>query len=273
MAYRRKTKFRKYKKPAGRRGVKRRKASGIGARKRRRTSGSYSGGRKYGGGGFGVLSKRRWVKLKYINCAEFDPRPLMTGLLQKSGNDHIYRTNNVYDPQYASTGGSNFNQKCAGYAFWAKLYDHYEVIKSRIKITYRQSTIGTYTAMEPLICGLRVDDDASLSTYTGYEQFLGDPNTKFRTMRFTTDPGSSKPVTMTMWWRKKYGGNPANNVAAVGAGPADEEYFVPWYQTAAKGAYNLANGIPRMSYQVSITYWVRFSEPHDLGATSDMVQA
>lgn len=271
MAYRRKTRFRKYKKTARKGGMKRKRSGGPRPFKRRRTSGK--GYKKYGGGGFGVLSKRRWVKLKYINCAEFDPKPLMTGNLQKSANDHIYRTNNVFDPQYASTGGSAFNQKCAGYAFWAKLYDHYEVVKSRIKVTYRQSTIGTYTAMEPLICGLRVDDDASISSYTGYEQFVGDPNSKYRSMRFTTDPGSNKPVTMTMWWKKKYGGNPANNVSKVGEGPQDEEFFVPWYQTAAKGSYIGASGVPRMSYQVSITYWVKFSEPHDLGSSSDMVQS
>lgn len=263
MAYRRR--FRKYRKARRARGPKRYRRRF--ARKGRRFRKS-----KYGGGSLGVLRKGpRLVKLKYVNTATFDPKPVMTGDLKVSGNDHIYRCNNVLDPQYASSGGTAFNQTAAGFRFWSQLYDHYEVIKSRCKITYRQCTPCTNTLMQPLITGVRIDDDTSISSYTSWEQFVGDPNTKFRTLQFTTDPGNSKPVTIVSWWRRKYGSGD-NNVAAVTGPPPDEEYFVPWYQPSAKRSYTLESGIPLLSYQTTITYWVKFSEPRDLGGLSSLVQ-
>lgn len=276
MVFRRKTKFRKYKKTAGKRGVKRRK-SGGGKRvaKRRRTSGSYSGGRKYGGGGFGILSKRRWVKLKYINCGCWVPTANMDGSLRVSGNDNIYRANSVYDPQYAGVGGSQFNQKSAGHGFWSMIYNKYEVLKSTIKLTFRQVTPSTMPSTAPLVIGLRVDDDASITGYTNYEQFVGDMNTKWKTMTFAADPSQAKPVVLRAVWKKKYGGNPGDNYCDTAGSqqPINSDYFIPWFQTADKVAYNLQTGIPRLSYQASITYWVRYLEPKDLGSSSMIVQS
>lgn len=273
MPYRRKTKFRKFKRTAGKRGVKRRKSGGGRMTKRRRTSGKYSGGRKYGGGAYGVLSKRRWVKLKYINASPFDPTFALNGALRTSGADNIYRCNDCYDPQYASAASSTFNMRCAGFGFWAKLYSKYEVMKAHIKMTIRQVSPSTMVNPEPLVIGLRQDDDASLSGYTGYEQFVGDPNTKWKTMTFTTDPGNAKPVVLKMTWKKKLdAANPAANWADTnGALASGIEYFVPFYQTASHTAYLAPTGVPRLSYQVSITYWAKFAEPKDLGATSDIV--
>lgn len=163
---------------------------------------------------------------------------------------YAFSCNGLWDPNVTGTGHQPlyFDQLIA-------LYNHYQVTKSRIKVTFVPSSSVT----GPILCGLMVDDDATsmntLNTSIGER-----PGARQSMYQKDTHPSI---VLYTSWDSKTLVSNPEDNPnvqGSSGANPVEQSYFL--LETADIGA---SNGT--MYMYVQIEYDVLWNELKDV-ATS-----
>lgn len=163
---------------------------------------------------------------------------------------YLFSCNGLYDPNITGTGHQPlyFDQMMA-------LYNHYQVTKSRIKVTFVPSASVT----GPILCGLMVDDDTS-QTNTLNTSIGERPGARQSMYQKDTHPSI---VLYTSWDSKTLATNVDDNPNVQGsasANPAEQSYFV--LETADLGGSNAS-----MYMYVQIEYDVLWNELKDI-ATS-----
>lgn len=179
----------------------------------------------------------------------FPSRMAMTHRYSGSYTDQVVSTqfnvnircNGMFDPEAALGGGQPifFDQMSA-------LYNHYQVIGSRIKWTINRQSGATNA---PLILSTFINDDtttAAIGVYAISDQYKA----KLRTMPATTD----RPLVLFQNWslRKRLGNSTLNNFLVRGspsADPAEQSIFTLVLQTA---------GSPPPNTTVTITFEVEY---------------
>lgn len=163
---------------------------------------------------------------------------------------YLFSCNGLFDPNISGTGHQPlyFDQLMA-------LYNHYQVLKARIKVTF----VPSASVVGPFLCGLMVDDDTtqtnSLNTSIGER-----PGAKQGMYQKDTHPSV---VLYTSWDSKTLAYNAEDNPNIQGssaANPAEQSYFV--LETADIGGSNAS-----MYMYVQIEYDVLWNELKDI-ATS-----
>lgn len=255
MVYRR-TKTRRYRRKTRSRYNKRK-----GYRSRRYRRRSYKG--KYRRGGqFNVVQGKKYVKCTYVSVKDVAINSYGTlGALIVLPD--VMVMNAPIDPD-TTTGGAFNDQKSAGFKFWSTLYNHYRVVKSKLVTRIRQSScLAASTTPSPLVvCGVKLDDNGTLTGYNGWEQFSGDPLAKYKFLSLGQTGETSKGVKLTSWYRDKTTlANRDNSGAATNAVPADLWYAITYLQMADKVEYT---ALPSLQIVRTMTMWVEFTEPKDM---------
>lgn len=152
----------------------------------------------------------------------------------------LFSCNGMYDPNISGTGHQprGFDQMMA-------LYDHYTVLKSRMKMTVVSN--GNY----PLVCSLGQDDDTTISAPNSYDIWEREG---FKTIIFNSG-AQTNPSSLYSWWdaKKVFGGDPQSDPTMQGtssANPTEQTYFVCYFDGGAAGVSGSVTILVRIEYDV-----------------------
>jgi len=148
-----------------------------------------------------------------------------------SGANYAWVANGLYDPNRTGTGHQPlyFDQL-------ASIYNHYTVLRSRIKATISYPYTGGINA---IVCNLYLDDDNTPKT-----DALVASEMPFASTRVTR-PQYDAPITLYQRFdaAKVFGGNPASNDQLHGtsaANPAEtSQFFIQTWDNTLSGATNV----------------------------------
>lgn len=152
---------------------------------------------------------------------------------------YLYSCNGLYDPNVSGTGHQPmyFDQLMA-------VYDHYTVLKSRLKLT----VVGT--GNYPVITSLGQDDDTTLNVASAYETW---ERPTYRTKVVNTFVEQDKP-SWSFWDAKKvFGGDPQAQDSLQGnsgANPSEQTYFVVYMDGGITGASGTVTILVEIDYSV-----------------------
>jgi len=191
--------------------------------------------------------KTNMVKLRYVESVSFDPGLGTLG-------QYIFSANNVFDPNVTGIG---HQPMC--YDQWAALYNHYVVVGSKIKAQFFYGSNVT-TNTEGFLCGINLQDDASLSTDPSTVMEQGLSKYRFGAAIGTTNASRGIMVTKGFSAKKFFNiTNPTDNYSRIGAGvgssPTETANFIVFAGTPA------TDDLPFVKLTVIIEYIVIFSEP------------
>ena len=158
-----------------------------------------------------------------------------------------FGVNCLYDP-YLSVGGA----QPLYFDTMTNIYDHYTVLKSRIKVTIIPNTVTPFTA------GITIDDDGSPS-YTALSTICEQPSSVF-----LTSQRDAQVITLYKTWDAKavFGPSPLDNdnlQGSVSANPAEIQAFIVWMRPI----YTAAEGMA-FDYLVEITYDTVWNEVKEM---------
>lgn len=182
------------------------------------------------------------VKLKY----SAEPRSIDGGV--GTLGIHVFSANGCYDPDITSGG-----HQPMGFDQWMLFYEHYEVLGSKITVTFWNS--GEAIATNQYVVGIYTDSDTSSTT--SLTQMLEQPGTRYSNLGIL----SKDHVNVTKYWSaKKFFGN--RYITSGGAiqgnattNPAEQAF---WHVFAG-ASDNLTNpGI--IYFNTMITFIVKFTE-------------
>lgn len=188
-------------------------------------------------------------RLKYVERIGINPA--LTGAL----SSYTFSANAMFDPNVSGTGHQPY-----GFDQLMALYNHYQVIGSKIRITV------TGQPNESFIYGLQLND-ATIMSSTNVEAICEQPFAK----RKIVSPGTSdtKDLTMSQGFSlRKFFGSKSNVNTLIGnrsymgqvnTDPAEQAYYVLW---CASNGPTSDPGL--IQFHVEIEYLARFSEPKDL---------
>ena len=148
-----------------------------------------------------------------------------------------FGTNCLWDP-YLQVGGNQplyFDQM-------TNIYNHYTVVKSRIKVTLIPNTVN------PFVGGILTDDDG-VPAYTSLHEMCEQPSSVY-----VTSQRDAQVVTLYKSWDCKavFGPNPLDNdrlQGNVSSNPAEIQAFILFMRPIFTGAENIA-----FDYMVTIDY-------------------
>lgn len=198
------------------------------------------------------LPNTQVVKLNY-----FQHVPLAGGALGVPGT-YAFRANSLFDPDYTGAGHQPLHRDR-----YASLYQHYTVLGSRIKATF----VSGDTAYAAVVCGVKLDDNATLGTDISTILEHGSPNTKWKWFPYT-GYGAGKATVALNYSPKKFFGikdvrdNRDTVGAAMGSNPNEDAYFNLFI-----GHSDETTVIQDHEVLVMIQYIVMFSEPIDAAAS------
>lgn len=179
-------------------------------------------------------------------------------------NSGVLRINSIYDPSNAALG--TFNTTSSWYKYLNAFYLKYEVLAVKLVTTFRQMAIypasqnpgaGLNVIYPTVMCGVKVDDDATITGPAGTDTWVGlcsDPNVKMRAMQLNNN-GNARVTILTYWSAAKWFASTDRdgNLAAFGANPSNVVYAVPFLQAKDLGLTD-----PVRDYQISIEHELRF---------------
>lgn len=191
----------------------------------------------------GVFPSKTTAHLKYVEMIQLDPT---AGQFKT----YLFSTNSCYDPNYTGTGHQPllFDQ-------FAAIYSHYIVTHSSIKVT----ALSAPTV--PAAFGVLVsDNNGSSGPYSTVLEQPGSANVHNIKL-----PTSTNPVSCgTEWSLQKAAGvvdpvDAEDYGAVVGASPADQNYFIVFYQ-----AMDLSTDLGNAWFLVELAYDVQFNVMKEL---------
>jgi len=267
MKYKRRVRFAK-------RPYRKRRGSKLAGRPLKRRRIMRKSGRKYARG-FGILAQKKFIKMTYVMNGTIGGGTFNDGNLHWAPTSLQISANNPYDPCVSITGA--FNQSAAGYKLWRKLFNKYLVHKAVIKTTFSQATAIASSGyfLHPLVVGVRLDDDNSVGGFTGWEQFQGDKNTKYRFLHVgqTGETTSRVRITTVFKGRTFFGKNKGEESTTCDTAPANHAFVMPYFQIADKVLSGTA--YPDLNINHSVTFYVELNEPLDiisLAAGDEIIQ-
>lgn len=164
-------------------------------------------------------------------------------------NTYVYAANDAYDPNITGTG-----HQPMGFDQMMQLYNHFHIVKARIKVTFRNTSFGTPSV------AIRVD--ASPTPLTAIERILEVGGLVTSVLEAAAGFGSDKTLDMSVDVARLQGvsrrimlADPALGGSAT-ASPTELTYFhlVTWDAAAATANLQLC---------VILEQLVTFSEPRD----------
>ena len=165
---------------------------------------------------------------------------------------YVFSCNGLYDPNITGTGHQPY-----GFDQLMALYNHYEVLSSKIKITIADSNA---TNSIGLIC--RVDANGNLNT-SNLQLIMEQPDTK----KVIFNPAEAHRTILRHSWnqRKFFGKRKAGDEALCGTGgnnPAESSFYIIGLASVDPNA-----NAPNMYLTVEIDYVARFFEPQELSSS------
>jgi len=158
-----------------------------------------------------------------------------------------FGVNCLYDP-YLAIGGA----QPLYFDTMTNIYDHYTVLKSRIKVTIIPNTV------QPFVAGITIDDDGS-PAYTALSTMAEQPSSVY-----LTSQRDAQVVTLFKTWDCKsvFGPNPLDNDSLQGsaaANPTEIQAFIVWMRPIFTAAEGMA-----FDYMVEITYDTVWNEVKEM---------
>lgn len=231
-----------------------------------------------------TLPMKKAVVCVYRNVQTMYANPALSGVSQL-GSNFVIRANSIYDPNYASTPfpAAPYNESTSNYHLYSAMYNSYCVLGSKVTMTVEQiNGYAETTVCPPLVFGLKVDDDASITGSVGssyWHQQAADPNVVCKELRFTPDSKAKCTLTRKFsckkWFGEKYPLSDPSLQTPVASNPIKPVYYVPFFDTldANSGA---PLTYPSVVIKFVCKYYVVFTEPKDvmaLGSTLGLVQS
>jgi len=188
------------------------------------------------------------VKLRYCEALNINATPANL-------NYHLYRMNNVYDPDQTGMG---HQPRC--FDLWASVYDRYSVLGAKITV----SVLGPTTSTVGQKIGIIMTGNSTTMAYPNNDlaalQEMPSLKAKIRTVH--AEPSRTKPISHTWSYKRTQGRlNPTDDVLSgttAGAAPAHEEYAAVFVGAAG---INESSDPQQLNCLVQIDYIVRFYQP------------
>jgi len=161
-----------------------------------------------------------------------------------------FRANSPYDPNYSGAG-----HQPMGFDQMAALYNHYVVLKSKIRVNIVDAGSGTPLAS---VWGIHLSDGTPVA-YTDESGFIEankGPH-QVRMLRSGGTGGLYKDFNAITFFDIKQPTDNDQIGAEVSTNPAEQALFQIWYRT-------LDGSTCTAALQVTIDYWIEFREPQDL---------
>ena len=223
-----------------------RKAKKAGYRRGRMSRRGFLGSRRLVRSGFPAQCT---VKLAYVDSISLDAI---------AGPDqfvyYIFRANSCYDPDYTGVG-----HQPMGFDEYMKLYDHYQVKWSSIKVT-NMPTQATGNAT-PIVWGVHISDAPNtLASMNNVNQLMEQRNTgpfKLGGLRDSTTNTRLNTIRRSCNIRKFVGNKDPSLLRGDSVSqPAEEVYYTIW-ATARSSAFNPG----AEAFDVHMEFIVTFTEP------------
>ncbi len=168
--------------------------------------------------------------------------------------NHVFRLNSIYDPDVSLTG-----HQVMGFDQLAALYDHYQVLGCKARITF-QNTDGS----DHMICGAYISDTSvPIAPASTADEVLENPCVKWRKV---AAPAQSSPTmarfTVTVNPAKWLGRAVTDNdLRGSGTSNPSELCFLMLFAYGTAGTPDLQG----VKISVQLDYYCRWSEPKKLG--------
>lgn len=195
--------------------------------------------------------KYAWLRYSHMNVN----MAVASGVIGK----YVFRMNSIYDPDFTGVG----HQPCP-HDTYQTIYNHYTVLKSRIKATFIPTT-NTGAAYIPIRCGIALTDD----TTSAIECDTLAENGQSKEVIIYNAPNamqSNKTMTLTFDARKFFNKkNPQDEDslgAAVGADPSEVAFCTCFFQPC-----DLSSSVSGVGLRVDIEYYVAYSELKEITAS------
>lgn len=199
-----------------------------------------------------------------------------TGAMSLLGN--TIKANSIYDPWGGVVGW--MNQQTGGASWYTTMYSRYKVLGAKLTVTMRTPEnyqapvendplpIPSAVFLPSLKWGIRLDNDNTIDTQHGWEQFAMDSRTKMRT--YNPRMLSGQTIIQKYSLKKEFGAQMDHSVleAATGADPSGLVYMVPWMQVLDQSTPAIVSIAGCLEYKLE--QFVEFSRRKDL--TTTMVQ-
>lgn len=183
------------------------------------------------------------------------------GVIQSPWGRH-FRCNSVYDPDTGVTGSSNVSASL--YPFMATYYKRYQVLWSKCKFIYIQSSFDDPNSIIQITS--QIDDDLVTAPTTALAELrqLDKKGTQVSTTYKTVYDKRPTHTHRLFWSRRMVDYNQLNqNIGDSGNNPPGNQasyYFTPMMGLLySPGSYG-----PYFHLQVRITYKVRWSDRNDI---------
>jgi len=207
------------------------------------------------------IVKRR-TRGRVARSRRFDPFPTQKTVLMRYASNfildatigtpgsYIFRCASIYDPDFSGTGHQPY-----GHDQWQAVYNHYEVLSSKITVRAQSSSPGSNTASG--VIGIAIKDDTTYET--NFDTIREAKDSHFK---FLPGYGPASTSVTARWSKNKYWprGSSPNTRTAFGSNPNDDMFFVV-YTTAITPALEA----PAVQCLVNMEFVVRMFEPKDLG--------
>lgn len=188
----------------------------------------------------GPITKAITVPLRYCETVIIDPGIAI--------GTYIFSANNAYDPNYTGVG-----HQPMGFDQYSTFYNRYTVMKAKMTCNYQVSSGG-----DKYFIGLALRD-----TYVGATDTITFREQGDCTYGFLSDIQSApSQKNLTKWYnaKKQYDVKDAMDIGRLGAyvtaGPTEQNYF-----HISVGPADGASDEGALICNVTITYWITFSEP------------
>lgn len=169
-----------------------------------------------------------------------------------SYNQLFYKCNGLYDPEDALGGHQPY-----GFDQYAAIYNHYKVFKSRAIVQWNVTTGARH---EGLIVGINITPGATDADVPRTKMEKQDGKINYQ---WVSPSGDSTAVIVKPWNAKSYFGmqkDESELSAAVGADPTELSHYCVW-------ASNPAGAETFVFYNITVEYYIEFSEPKSLGGS------
>lgn len=182
------------------------------------------------------------VKMRYCETIRLDPDASVPSYA-------MFSANSIYDPNRSLIGHQPY-----GHDTYEAIYNHYQVLKSRISVVFLPNgTSSTGNA----VCGIAVKDDTTVEgNFDTIREAKG--------AKYAIATGDTTKCTVTNGFNvyKMFPKNVANTNANFGQNPSEEAF----YQVFATGANTAVNTVS-IDCVVTIEYTVKLWELKDLGTS------
>lgn len=184
---------------------------------------------------------KKLCRLRYCDTIWLDPTA--TGV-----DSHYFCSNGLYDTDITGTG-----HQPLGFDQWMTIYNHYNVLGARIKMT---PLIQNETASASGYYGIILDDNTTFS-YTSGPEIIESKQGKGAVL-LTNMPANKPKSAWRSFSSKKFFGHSAledSNKGSSSANPTEKAYFGTWMSSITSSDPTGVN------FMIEIEYIVLFTEP------------